>query len=811
MNIHCPNCLKAGLQARTITLVVLALASSATSAPWAEGEWDPRFFLPGIRGTVHAIAPAASSGSYVGGDFDAADDVAASNVARWSGTNWTPLGDGIGGPVLALASSGQALYAGGTFTQAGGVPAQRVARWDGTNWTPLGGGIQGESVNALALDATGALYAAGDFTNAGGVAALNVARWDGIGWSALSSGLGNGIYPAWVRALAVHGTDLYAGGFFTDAGGTSVDCIARWDGSAWFALGSGVDDRDYLPQVMAITFVNEDLHIGGAFALSGNTTVNHVARWNGASWVALGSGLTRHFGDVPVTSMTAHGSDLIVGGRFTAAGGSAAVNLARWNGSSWSEFAGGAEATIMALGATPTSVLVGGSFALDAAEPVQGIAAWTGDNTWQDLTRCGGLSLKGERFCTLTCNGDEVNALVRAGFGLYVAGSFAWAGDLAAGNVARWTGTAWEALGPGLDGPVHALALGGPGLAVGGDFTHAGGGEAFHVALWNGAGWSPLAGGVNGPVRALAWDGDRLYAAGDFTSAGAIQAMHVAVWNGATWAPLGEGIEGSVRALAVGAGGLFAGGQFSRAGAVEAANIAFWNGSAWVALDQGVHGVPNPSVRLRPPPVSTLLWHDNRLWVGGDFAVAGSTPATNVACWNGTSWLAAGGGLPSTLGGSPPSAVAALSMQDGILVAGGSFNRVQGQSAQGLAFWDGASWTAIEDAIAIGLYAAPVVRALAMDDSNLYVGGHFKFAGGEPASGFCIRHAPPRLRIDATAEGRIRLSWPAWATRYGLQMLDGWEEGPWTNVTDDAPIVGEEHVRDLAPTGRQRFYRLRRD
>ena len=40
-----------------------------------------------------------------------------------------------------------------------------------------------------------------------------------------------------VFALAVNGTDVYAGGYFTTAGGVSANGIAKWDGTTWAPLG----------------------------------------------------------------------------------------------------------------------------------------------------------------------------------------------------------------------------------------------------------------------------------------------------------------------------------------------------------------------------------------------------------------------------------------------------------------------------------------------------------------------------------------------------------------------------------------------
>jgi hypothetical protein len=207
--------------------------------------------------------------------------------------------------VNALAVNGTNLYAGGYFTMAGGVAANHIARWDGSAWSALGSGID-SGVNALAVSGTN-LYAAGYFTTAGGVVANNIARWNGSAWSSLGSGTG-GSWPT-VFALAVKGTDLYAGGMFTLAGGVPVNSIAKWDGTSWSPLGSGASDpNNHSPRVFALAVIGTDLYAAGDFGTAGGLTVNGIAKWDGSAWSALGPGL----GSVSALAVT--GTDLYAGG-----------------------------------------------------------------------------------------------------------------------------------------------------------------------------------------------------------------------------------------------------------------------------------------------------------------------------------------------------------------------------------------------------------------------------------------------------------------------------------------------------------------
>jgi hypothetical protein len=55
--------------------------------------------------------------------------------------------------------------------------------------------------------------------------------------------------------------------------------------------------------------------------------MNHIARWNGRSWSALGSGIHDGGGRAPVVRR----NDVLVGGNFISTGGVASYNIARWD------------------------------------------------------------------------------------------------------------------------------------------------------------------------------------------------------------------------------------------------------------------------------------------------------------------------------------------------------------------------------------------------------------------------------------------------------------------------------------------------
>src|SRR2546425_2808630 len=134
-----------------------------------------------------------------------------------------------------------------------------------------------------------------------------------------------------VSALAVSGSDVFAGGDFTRAGGSPANSVAKWDGSSWSALGSGIVS-DFGSSVGALAVSGSDVYAGGFFTMAGGSAANSIAKWNGSSWSALGSGINWGAYDAIVSALAVSGGDLYAGGVCTAAGGSADNNNAKREG-----------------------------------------------------------------------------------------------------------------------------------------------------------------------------------------------------------------------------------------------------------------------------------------------------------------------------------------------------------------------------------------------------------------------------------------------------------------------------------------------
>lgn len=385
----------------TVVWCAVATVASADSTACLPA-WNQSIGQPGMSTAVRAMA-SFQGDLYAGGLFTTAGGASAAYIARWNGASWSAVGGGMDSDVMALCvfddGNGPALYVGGTFTMAGTLPVNRIARWDGNNWSDVAGGVTGGEVRAMTVfdDGAGpALFVGGTFSNAGSVSARRIAKWDGKAWSALSSGMTG--TPLSVDALAVFndgsGSALFATGAFTTAGGVAVANIAKWNGAAWSALGSGMTGGKGAALAVFNDGRGEALYAGGDFTTAGGNQANRIARWNGSEWETLGSGISGGLVGVmglisyndgsAFSAISGHGSLFVTGG-FNNAGGVSVNNIARWNGVQWAAVGSGLLGGPFPLGiclaihAVPLgpALYVGGLFSAAGGQSCSHIARWS--------------------------------------------------------------------------------------------------------------------------------------------------------------------------------------------------------------------------------------------------------------------------------------------------------------------------------------------------------------------------------------------------------------------------------------------------
>ncbi len=273
------------------------------------------------------------------------------DIVTWDGNSWQTIGNGVDASVFGLAvfdsGSGPDLYVGGSFDRTfgpGGGDVDFIAKWDGAAWSPLissgSDGIIPTAVGEMVVfdDGAGqALFVAGDFISNGDAIANGIAKWDGTSWHALGTGIRG--HNAGVGALVVFddgtGDALYVGGTFRDAGDIFVNSIAKWNGVEWLPVGDGfLDDIGFTGQVRTLEVYNDGtgtaLYAGGVFAASGTTNVSNIAKWNGISWEPVGAGSDTVINDLISFNDFCSSSVLFAGGGFSTMDGDPANRVAKW-------------------------------------------------------------------------------------------------------------------------------------------------------------------------------------------------------------------------------------------------------------------------------------------------------------------------------------------------------------------------------------------------------------------------------------------------------------------------------------------------
>jgi hypothetical protein len=547
---------------------------------------QPGFHVAGVDGSVAAAVAWDPDGPgplgehlVVGGFFSMAGGVRANGIAAFDPVSrqWRGLGN-LSGRVKALAvlPNGD-LVAGGSGVSIGGLDARSVARWDGSAWNVLGGGVTGPPLSAtevrsLTVRPNGDLIVGGQFSLAGGLPAVSIARWDGAAWHSMGNLTLGGIPPSADTVAALPNGDVIAGGLFDSAGGVPATRIARWDGSTWYTLGSGIAPAT--PGGLAfvrrlLVRGNGDLIVAGSFAFAGGQPANNIARWDGTVWSPLGAGLSLN----TIALLELPNGDLLAGGYEVL--GSQAV--ASFDGTAWTGMGNLPPFGASALARLGNGELfAGGDFRPQGTFTGRGIASWNGSD-WQGVTQG---------------NDGTVAKVLDLGNGrLFAIGDLRAIAGVPVQGAALFDGQAWQPAGTPVVGTLTAAtALPNGRVAIAVLTNPSATNSICTVQLWDGAAWTTI--GRAGDVRALASapNGD-LYMGGNFGAVGMVPASWLAVWNGSSWAQAPESpAPSSIRAL-----------LWTRSGQLVASHsslgfISRWNGTAWTQLGGGLQQPPTDLV-----------------------------------------------------------------------------------------------------------------------------------------------------------------------------------------------------------------------
>lgn len=171
-------------------------------------------------------------------------------------------------------------------------------------------------------------------------------------------------------------------------------------------------------------------------------------------------------------------------------------------------------------------------------------------------------------------------------------------------------------------------------------------------------------------------------------------------------------------------GDLFFVGDFSNGASIaEADRVIRWDGNEWSAL--GSDGAGDGALQ-GSFIVSSVVDSSGRLFVGGVLELNSEIETQGVAMWDGTSWT----GLGSFSG-----TVWTLALDSsGNLLAAGDFNEVDGHATSSIVRWNGTTWSSLAPTP-----AGIVIWGIARDESDIYVVGDFENMGGLPAADVVAR------------------------------------------------------------------------
>jgi hypothetical protein len=701
-----------------------------------------------LNGTDGNVLGMARSGStlYIAGSFRSVGENSGGLVAYDTRTGQElPSFPRVAGTIVTIVPDGSGgWYIGGEFGGVGGKPRSCLAqvRADGsvTDWNPSVTGSPGyidpPSVNAIAVCGDH-VFVGGAFRMIGGRPHENLGSVDRRTGAVLDWNLDTNIDEP-VSSFAVHSDTLFVAGNFSSVAGVQRSSLAALSATSGAVLPWQVD---LYGSAYALLEAGDTLYVAGEFTEIGGWSSPKLAAASisGASPLPIDfrlKGIYRqYFPNIQVDALTKVRDTLYVVGNFTEIGGQirsgiAALDARTGDALTWMSDTTGPRGsdnpplTCTAAAVVGPTLYIGGYFYSVGGSYHPYVAA---------LDR-----LTGKVLDWTPTPDDDVVAFATSGDTLLVGGLFHIVGDwkhragLAAIDLSTGRLKPWN---PNPDGVVcTAVAARGDRVFVSGDFSLIGGDpqpRSYIAALDTTDGqvttWDPQA---NNFATAFLLAGDTLYASGMFTEIGGQPRNGLAAIDAATgavqpWDPNAtSSFDGffPVNAMARSQNTIFLGGALAEMGGQPRRGLA--------AVDAITGELNSWNPGTDNSTVDALLLSGNTLYVGGAFGVIGGQARNAIAALDATTGAVSRWYPPPTAWGVP-SEVKALAIQDSVLYVGGAFASLNGEpriclAAVGTSTAAITSWDPGLDGY---------VWSLMSSDNMLYVGGGFSRAGGVPASG----------------------------------------------------------------------------
>ena len=341
-----------------------------------------------------------------------------------------------------------------------------------------------------------------------------------------------------------------------------------------------------------------------------------------------------------------------------------------------------------------------------------------------------------------------MNALAVYNGTLYAGGTFS-------PNLKSWNGSSWTSVSGLSAGLINVLAVHHNRLVVGGAFATSGGLPTSGLSDFDGANWTTFNSNVyiynpgGTSMYLLKSINGTLYAGGILSLIISVPYAGILSWDGANW---GDATSGAGMAMQCTYAMTANGGTYSvAAGGLK--GVVQSSGSSW---SQVGNGLGNASLTDGASSVFALEWFHGKLFAGGTFTNSGPSNIVCMACWNGSAWSPAGGGVS----GSQPY-VFCSAIYNNQLIIGGQFTHADGKVIANIAKF--------VDATAV------------ISSPSMSTNGQFSFSASGPVGS--------SVAVETSAD--IKLN--AWT---GLQ----------TNIMGVNPFVFSD-PQSVAKT--IRFYRLR--